>query len=231
MKVWLSFLLAAVCGGTRYVRHSVHQKGFRTLQQEKSNLRWPSSSAIAVEFFVMSKCPDAKLCEETFLPVLQDLTELVTVNFTYIADVTREEPASVRCMHGPEECMGNSQRLCVQRAGNATDLRFAKCQDSGTIPGNGKACAVAAGFTAAELEDLEACWSGALGQALLRESAKRASALSVTTSCTLQVGNKDFCIHDGGWRNCGSCGSDKAACLKAKVCELSGHARKSELCA
>ena len=92
-----------------------------------------------------SACPVVHLTACTLIAaasqqVLQDLTELVTVNFTYIADVTREalqmfflpastpaqcshgpqqEPASVRCMHGPEECMGNSQRLCVQRAGNA----------------------------------------------------------------------------------------------------------------
>eukprot|EP00438_Fugacium_kawagutii_P008236 Skav226255 [mRNA] locus=scaffold2708:78602:79765:- [translate_table: standard] len=44
------------------------------------------ASSVQVEFFVMSKCPDAKACEDTFLPagVLQDLRSLVEVEFIYI---------------------------------------------------------------------------------------------------------------------------------------------------
>ncbi|CAK9072924.1 unnamed protein product [Durusdinium trenchii] len=86
------------------------------------------TSIVTVDFFVMSKCPDAKLCEETFLPVLKDLASLVSVNFTYLGTIAA---TGSQCMHGPSECEGDMQRLCVQEAASTEKLlRFAMCQDA-----------------------------------------------------------------------------------------------------
>lgn len=246
MKVWPVWLLLirvlfAVCEGARLrSRSGVHSPISGHPVQERQSLLSAETSpkhAIAIEFFVMSKCPDAKICEQTFLPVLEDLAQLVTVNFTYIADSSKtqengEQPA-VQCMHGPAECVGDQQRLCAQTvltSRSGTDLRFALCQDAGTVPENGKACAKSAGFEAVELQAWDACLSGTLGEELLRASAERAESLSITTSCTLHVESQAFCVHDGQWKDCGSACTDKADCLKAKVCELSRHPRKSEFC-
>ncbi|CAE7717145.1 unnamed protein product [Symbiodinium pilosum] len=227
MKVWsvLCVLSAVYSAEGDRLRRRVHAHASRSTSWE--------SEPVAVEFFVMSKCPDAKLCEQTFLPVLQNLGKLVSVNFTYIADATPSQgpgQRSIQCMHGPGECLGNMQRLCVQKASRkeARLLHFAMCQDAGVVPDDGKACAVAAGFNAEEIEALQACWSGQ--EDLLSASAERATALSIKTSCTLRVDSKVFCVHDGDWKDCGSCGTDKAACLKAKVCELSDHHLKSKHC-
>jgi len=225
-------VLFAVCEGSR-LRTTI--RGHAVKERQKQRETSSRKDAIAVEFFVMAKCPDAKFCEETFLPVLEDLAQLVTVNFTYIADSSKTQENGqqpVQCMHGPAECVGDQQRLCAQTAltsRSGAGLRFALCQDAGTIPENGKACAASAGFEAKELEAWEACVRGGVGEELLRASAERALALSISTSCTVHVESQAFCVHDGHWKDCGKC-TDKAACLKAKVCELSRHPRKSEFC-
>mmetsp|Transcript_3126 Transcript_3126/g.7276 ORF Transcript_3126/g.7276 Transcript_3126/m.7276 type:complete len:246 (-) Transcript_3126:122-859(-) len=234
----LALLLCA--GGTSIVARDLRSDAWnqrsdvwQTVRQMMSWL-FPSSLSdssaspkVVVEFFVMSKCPDAELCEETFLPVLRDLAGLVEVKFTYIGTV---KGTDVECMHGPPECAGDRQRLCVQETATVPELlSFALCQDKdrAKIPQNGEACATTAGLDTAEVT---ACWSGTSGDELLKASVKHAAAESIQTSCTVQIQSKDFCVHDGVWRDCGSCGSDKAACLKTKVCGLSKDPRKSEFC-
>eukprot|EP00440_Ansanella_granifera_P028046 gb/GFBE01030469.1/.p1 GENE.gb/GFBE01030469.1/~~gb/GFBE01030469.1/.p1 ORF type:complete len:275 (+),score=62.68 gb/GFBE01030469.1/:1-825(+) len=191
-------------------------------------------SQVEVEFFVMSMCPDAKACEDVFLPVLRELAPLVNMNFTYIATLQDNSPV---CMHGPAECAGDRQRLCVQKQvksdGNASKLLdFASCQDSdlAAVPSNGQACARKAGVIAS---DFSSCSdAGGAGEALLVASAQRSSDLSIATSCTVRVQGEVFCVHNGDWEGCSSCDDDKAACLKTKVCNsVSSHGtRKSELC-
>ncbi|CAL1168489.1 unnamed protein product [Cladocopium goreaui] len=89
-------------------------------QSVNSMLRWMmGTNKVQVEFFVMSKCPDAKACEDSFLPVLQDLRSLVDLKFTYIGSAEGQE---VQCMHGPSECEGDKQRLCIQQVASVEHL-------------------------------------------------------------------------------------------------------------
>lgn len=184
------------------------------------------TNKVQVEFFVMSKCPDAKACEDSFLPVLQDLRSLVDLKFTYIGSAEGQE---VQCMHGPSECEGDKQRLCIQQVASVEHLiTFAQCQDrdQSAITSNGEACAKESSFLK---EDLDDCVKKD-GDKLLKASVQKASDLFVQTCCTVWVADEAFCVHDGTWKDCGSCGSDKAACLKEKVCALSSDPQKSAVC-
>ena len=226
MKVLL-LLSLWVCGGATLVRHGrVESRGL--WQSVHNILSWiTGSNKVTVSFFVMSKCPDAKVCEDTFLPVLKDLRSLVDVDFTYIGS---KEGGQVDCMHGPSECDGDKQRLCMQKVAPLESLlNFAMCQDANqsAIAGNGEGCATQSGLSK---EDLVQCVKND-GDKLLEASVQKASDLSITTSCTLRVNDDIFCVHDGAWRDCGSCGSDLAACLKEKVCSISRDPKKSDYCA
>mmetsp|Transcript_37350 Transcript_37350/g.89306 ORF Transcript_37350/g.89306 Transcript_37350/m.89306 type:complete len:235 (-) Transcript_37350:140-844(-) len=206
-------------------RSQLKDAGTGVWQSVKEMWSWMTSNGeISLEFFVMSKCPDARTCEQTFLPVLKDLAPLVRTKFTYIG---KDEGTEVSCMHGADECAGNMQRLCAQKAELKQLAAFALCQDQdqSAIPGSGEACATQAGIAA---QDLQKCVADT-GEELLKASVRRAAGLSVSTSCTLQVAEETFCVHDGDWTNC-NCGPDKAECLKQKVCELSTHHRKGEFC-
>eukprot|EP00933_Yihiella_yeosuensis_P047157 TRINITY_DN42859_c0_g1_i1.p1 TRINITY_DN42859_c0_g1~~TRINITY_DN42859_c0_g1_i1.p1 ORF type:complete len:240 (-),score=49.29 TRINITY_DN42859_c0_g1_i1:206-925(-) len=206
----------------------------RHIRRERNmQLDTMKSNLVGVEFFVMSKCPDAQACEKTFVPVLKRLAPLVSARFTYIAKLEKGVP---HCMHGSAECDGNRQRLCAAEAAgsNLTQLLdFALCQDAQQIdiPKTGTACAAAHGFKS---DALASCASGERGAALLKASAERAKGQKVSVSCTLRISDKPFCVHNnGGWEACGSCGSDKAACLRKEICSLvpDSNPQKSELCA
>ena len=56
-----------------------------------------ASSGVPVEFFVMSKCPDARMCGEVFGPALKELAPALDLRFSYIAD---SEKGGFSCMHG-----------------------------------------------------------------------------------------------------------------------------------
>lgn len=193
-------------------------------------------TSLNIEFFVMSKCPDAKFCEDTFLPVIKELAPLVTVNFTSIGGAL-DSVGVPSCMHGASECEGNRQRLCAQKAAEqdgAVDklLTFSACQDAdaANIPKCGEACASEAGLDTA---DFMACAkSGGEGQSLFKAAAARSKALGIKISCTVRVQDEVFCVHNGDWTNCSSCGEDKPACLRTKICDSvsSENSKKAQLC-
>lgn len=171
---------------------------------------------VNLEFFVMSKCPSARFWEQKWLPILQRMPASLNVRFTYIASARPGQEAS--CMHGPGECAGNRQRLCVQK--HAKDVRqlmgFALCQgrDPGAIPYNGESCARSVGF---DTNLLYSCSEGMEGGMLLQESAQRAEQQHVSASCTLHVQDEVF---NGEYRNMEHCGRcyDNERCLALKVC-------------
>ncbi len=51
---------------------------------------------MAVDFFVMSKCPDAQVCEVAFFPALFKISSIVNLTMNYIA--TETSPGQV-CAH------------------------------------------------------------------------------------------------------------------------------------
>ncbi len=78
-----------------------------------------------------------------FLFYCQDLLDFVLINFTYIGNI---EKGTVSCMHGPTECRGDKDRLCMQKLATPQKLiEFANCQDSDRqrIPDNSQETALA----------------------------------------------------------------------------------------
>lgn len=65
---------------------------------------------IQLDLFVMSRCPDARRCEERINEVLSVVHGITDVRTYYIADY--KGPA-ITCKHGEDECAGDKQQLCA----------------------------------------------------------------------------------------------------------------------
>ncbi|GAW05298.1 coiled-coil domain-containing protein 58 [Lentinula edodes] len=71
---------------------------------------------VPVTLGVMSRCPDALLCENSMDAVLKKVGEKIDLKLVYIAKINSSEPDfGATCMHGPEECAGNVQQLCAAK--------------------------------------------------------------------------------------------------------------------
>lgn len=178
------------------------------------------SSKVHVEFFVMSKCPDAVVCEQAFGPVLKELASAVNASFGYIGYV---QDGSAVCMHGPSECAGDIQQLCAQEAGNTKQfMDFLSCHNENRtqIPDSGQDCFTRAGY---DPEQMKQCSSGKEGMDMLLKSIGDSESRGIGLSCTVLINGKGFCEHDVDWVNCGECDSyaDKGACLRDKLCKMS----------
>ncbi|GAA6008850.1 GILT family protein [Rhodotorula paludigena] len=106
----------------------------------------PSSTRLVpVALGVMSKCPDAMLCENVWDRVLEtrvggaggvlvpggggggggggkegdvprgEVSELVSMELVYIGRENKTATHGVTCMHGDSECVGNMQQLCAAK--------------------------------------------------------------------------------------------------------------------
>lgn len=94
------------------------------------------------------------------------------------------------CKHGPSECQGNIQQLCM--AQHATSdrqlLDFVLCQNVQKLDIGSKALAKSCAVTAARITDedtlqsLVDCWSSYQGEGLLRKSMSRTMKKGVTYS-------------------------------------------------
>mmetsp|Transcript_84048 Transcript_84048/g.187610 ORF Transcript_84048/g.187610 Transcript_84048/m.187610 type:complete len:252 (-) Transcript_84048:40-795(-) len=186
--------------------------------EPRVSLSETTDSKVRVEFFVMSKCPDAIVCVQAFAPALKDLASAVDLSFQYIGLVKNDSSV---CMHGPSECEGDKQQLCAQEAGNATQfLDFLRCQDEDRtqIPQNGQDCFLKAGY---DPELMKQCSQGKKGEDLLRKSFGFSKSRGIGLSCTVAIDGKEFCEHDVDWANCGQCDAywDKGACLRDELCK------------
>ncbi|GAA6023315.1 hypothetical protein JCM10207_006231 [Rhodosporidiobolus poonsookiae] len=84
-----------------------------------------NSTPVHLQLAVMSRCPDAQLCEAVFDRVLEQRTdvqgdkvlvgELVDVELVFIARPNSTATYGVTCMHGDLECRGNIQELCAAK--------------------------------------------------------------------------------------------------------------------
>ncbi|KAG1755701.1 hypothetical protein EDB19DRAFT_1625282 [Suillus lakei] len=167
---------------------------------------------VPVVLGVMSRCPDAILCESVFNRVLQRAGEKVDISLLFIAKPNASEPLyGVTCMHGQEECAGNVQELCAAKYHPTSQWwSFVQCQnfqgrdDIGT-PETALNCAKAAGI---DWENGEAgqCAGkdgrGTEGIQLLQQSANDSIAAGIQTSCTIIINGRQVCIRDGTWYNC-----------------------------
>mmetsp|Transcript_32075 Transcript_32075/g.92151 ORF Transcript_32075/g.92151 Transcript_32075/m.92151 type:complete len:218 (+) Transcript_32075:118-771(+) len=201
-------------GAWAQLSKSLELKSSVDLRKDGSKM---ASNKVHVEFFVMSKCPDAITCEDAFGPVLKELASAVNVSFEYIGS-----PKS-GCMHGPSECAGDIQQLCAQaEAGSVSQLiDFVLCQsqDRQKIPDNGEECIAHAGYNA---ERMDTCIHGNKGMDMLKKSFGVSQSRGIGLSCTVSVNGEEFCAHDGDWVECSACDAhdDKGTCLRDKICGL-----------
>ncbi|KAM6495894.1 hypothetical protein JOM56_008600 [Amanita muscaria] len=169
---------------------------------------------VPVELGVMSRCPDAIFCETIFDRVLQQVKDKVTLSMRYIAKLDPSEPTfGVECMHGPEECAGNVQQLCVAKhASQSHWWEFVQCQNFGGRehvgqPSLALKCARAVGIDwessgVGQCAGLDGSGTGAEGVKLLQDSVALTSKLGIKKSCTIIIDGKKVCIHDGKWKRC-----------------------------
>jgi hypothetical protein len=84
---------------------------------------------VPVTLGVMSQCPDALLCEALFDQVLKakQIRDKVDLSLLYIAKYDEDD---ITCLHGPQECAGNIQQLCVKKYTDASQWwDFVQCQN------------------------------------------------------------------------------------------------------
>ncbi|GAA5939200.1 hypothetical protein JCM3775_003210 [Rhodotorula graminis] len=84
-----------------------------------------TSKPVHVALGVMSRCPDASLCETVWDRVLEErlptkfgsgvVADLVDMELVFIAHEDSSAPYGATCMHGELECKGNVQQLCAAR--------------------------------------------------------------------------------------------------------------------
>ena len=185
--------------------------------------------AVLVDFFVMSKCPDARKCELLFVPSLLKLAPIVNFTVSYIA--LGNSPKDIQCLHGEEECQGNKQQLCVQKlSSQQTILKFLQCQskDVDTIPASGETCfkQVAEG-TSSKWSDVDTCATSQKGTDLLYLSMEKSRSVSAKKSCTIHLNGKFWCMHDGSWYGCTE-GRNEESFVKAICSRYNGPNRPSE---
>ncbi|GAA5954451.1 hypothetical protein JCM10213_003049 [Rhodosporidiobolus nylandii] len=98
-----------------------------TATSKALQLQLQHARPVHVQLGVMSRCPDAQLCEAVWDRVLEakvqlegrgtvEVGELVRMDMVYIARENSTAPyGGVQCMHGDLECRGNVQQLCAAK--------------------------------------------------------------------------------------------------------------------
>lgn len=133
-------------------------------------------------------------------------------------------------MHGPYECSGNVQQLCVSQYLSSVDWwEFVQCQNAqgryklGT-PESALECARSTnidwlGSGAGNCAGLDGSGKAEEGVQLLRESVKLTNSLGIQSvfptsympfnllsvyrkSCTVVINGKKVCVRDGTWKEC-----------------------------
>ncbi|KZT60721.1 hypothetical protein CALCODRAFT_428857 [Calocera cornea HHB12733] len=180
---------------------------------------------------VMSRCPDAALCESVFDDVLERVGQKAALDLTFIAKLNdTDETYGVTCMHGPSECAGNIHELCVMsRFPQATWWPFVIClnyngKDKIGREDTARKCAGVVGIDWEE-SGVGACVDGLEGSDLLRESVRNSSAMGIEKSCTILINGVTRCIvDDGRWTQCddGHAPKDFAAMINREYAKLNG---------
>ncbi|CAF1362135.1 unnamed protein product, partial [Adineta steineri] len=197
--------------------------------QSSDSITVVSDKPVRVDFFVMSKCPDAKKCETLFGPTLLKLSSIINFTVSYIAYGTKAD--SIECMHGPDECLGNKQQLCVQSmCSQTTLLKFLQCQSKqyGNIPNNGEQCVKEVSDGTIQWSDIDTCAKSDKGNQLFLKSLEKTRSASAKKSCTINLNGKFWCMHDGTWSGCSE-GHDENSLIKA-ICSRYNGANKPTEC-
>jgi len=160
---------------------------------------------VRVDLFVMSKCPDAYVCEELFQPIITQVGSIVDLNVNYIAQVDDSQPTGFNCMHGQSECTGDIQQLCAKKyyPFNYVWWNFLLCQDNtqDDIPDNGVTCAKQYFMNPLVINNFT---NGQDGKDLMTKSITFTQSKNIDVSCTIYIMNQLYCVHNGDWENCQS---------------------------
>lgn len=186
------------------------------------------SDPVSVELFVMSKCPDAVVCENTF--PFSAVSSIANITLQYIAS---QKSGAFVCLHKEAECEGNMQQLCArhvqEKAGNLQRWwDFVLCQDENrsAIPGNAEACARRVGI---DFTQIQKCIDTGIGATLFEASLKYTQALGIRACCTVYIEHKLRCVHDKTWKQC--TGGSKAEDFAHTVCDAyTGPSAKPAIC-
>ncbi|KAI8460229.1 hypothetical protein BY996DRAFT_4574965 [Phakopsora pachyrhizi] len=167
----------------------------------------PDKLLIPVTLGVMSKCPDAQICEDVIDKVLPHVEGMVVVSLSYIGKLDPSSRYGVKCMHGESECKANIQQLCYKK--KFPQLKdwwsFVQCQN---YAGLGRLGDDILARSCSKLNrndydrDVRPCVEGELGEKLLRASIKRTKNLQIVKSCSILINHKLICVHDGSWKDC-----------------------------
>jgi len=169
---------------------------------------------VPVQLGVMSKCPDALLCEGVFNQVIPKVENKIDISTVYVAKIDpKDETFGVTCLHGPQECAGNVQQLCVfAHESRKVWWEFDQCQNFegreqiGT-PELALKCARTAGIDweaseTGQCAGLDGSGTGEEGIALLKKSVKLGKEMDITKSCTIVINGRKVCVHDSTWKEC-----------------------------
>jgi len=176
---------------------------------------WSSNfRRVPVTLGVMSRCPDALLCETLFDNVIPRVVEKIDLSFAYVATLNLSDPYfGATCMHGPDECAGDVQQLCVAKhTSMRTWWEFVMCQiyhGIGQIgnPDVALKCARTHGIDwersgVGRCVGLDGSGTGQEGVQLLHDSIRAAQSFGITKSCTVVINGEKVCIHDEIWQRC-----------------------------
>lgn len=182
--------------------------------EEYSNspqVSWMDEVKVPVVLGVMSRCPDAILCESVWDTVLQQVGNKVDISLSFIGRLNPlDKTYGVDCMHGMQECAGNVYELCVAKYHPTEWWAFLQCQNfQGTsqigLTDTAEKCAGIAGFEWTN-DAAHKCagdnGQGEEGVQLLQRSVRASMHLGIKKSCTILVNGQQVCIHDGIWRDC-----------------------------
>ncbi|KAF5364292.1 hypothetical protein D9756_000634 [Leucocoprinus leucothites] len=169
---------------------------------------------VPVQLGVMSRCPDALLCEATFNGVLEKVWDKVNLSLVYVAKFNKSDPEfGMTCLHGKEECAGNVQQLCVAKYATPEQWwSFVQCQNFGGREAIGSPevalrCASVAQIDwetsgAGQCAGLDGSGKAPEGVKLMHESVKLGQTLGITKSCTILISARKVCVHDVTWKEC-----------------------------
>ncbi|KIJ20012.1 hypothetical protein PAXINDRAFT_67920 [Paxillus involutus ATCC 200175] len=180
--------------------------------QDNSQIIVDEDVKVPVVLGVMSRCPDAILCETVWDRVLQRVGDKVDISLSFIATPNASDPVyGLTCMHGAEECAGNVHELCVAKYHPTSEWwPFLQCQnfrgrDQIGLPDTAVSCATTAGFKW-ENDQASECagenGQGEEGVKLLQASVKNSIQMGIQKSCTIIINGKQVCIRDGTWYEC-----------------------------
>ncbi|TFK28750.1 hypothetical protein FA15DRAFT_583530 [Coprinopsis marcescibilis] len=170
-------------------------------------LQQAKDTKVSVQLGVMSQCPDALLCESVFKDVVNNVADKIDLSLVYVARLDPFQNKGVWCLHGPQECEGNIQQLCVAKYTPFSKWwEFVQCQNyQGRykigLPSTALQCAEATHIDW-EGSGAQACAEGDEGIQLLKDSIKLGNRLNITKSCTVLINEQKICVHDSTWKEC-----------------------------